>query len=492
MTMTLEDSKDIDQRIDGRLALLRDSVELKLTKEVDSILKSRFESTGKLLSLAFGLVALVFTGLGIKTLLDVKDVARNTAIEEVKKKLAIDDPNSEFRRDIDKIVARGLIDSYLLTLAKSKNERFGANLAISESDLRRLRALITDERTSEKDFSDAIEVLLQSAAHGRDESIDRLIQDLASGTDDRYKWLPQQPAKLAALLRLYTGDKLIDRSSAILAEAKAPKALLTAAIKYSGTRDIQSASLLAKLSGHADSEIANEAALALARISPESEELKKVLNFALKSSDDTEVARAIRLAIELAKPSRQSNFLRKDSNLSRRREASADVIMDAIRLGFYFRLSSNFGDRKSTSLYVSSINRPSTFYGISSDLLRGSSQGALDSLFASASKEPASLLRVVRAFCLDEDEKCWGLVRLDLGKDGRVSLEGGQELDSVKAPAGVTLRPESAKPDTPIWVTWTDADAVVKRGKLAAIQEATKIKYSVAVSKTISRVDDDE
>ena len=325
MTMTIEDSKDIDQRIDSRLALLSDSVELKLTKEVDTLLKGRFESTGKILSLAFGLVAVVFAGLGIKTLLDVKEIARNTAIEEVKKKLEIDDPNSEFRRDIDRIVARGLIDSYLITLAKNKGERFSQGLVVSENDLRRLRALITDERTSEKDFSDAFEVLLKSSVRGRDESTDRLVQDLTSGTEDKYKWFSRQPEKLAALLRVYTGDKLLTRSSSVLVDFKSPKSLIIAAVKYSGARDIQSAPLLAKLTAHTDSDIANEAAIALARVDPESAELKRVLNSALKSTDDREIARAIRIAIELAKPSRQSGIFRDDPKLQERRKASAQA-----------------------------------------------------------------------------------------------------------------------------------------------------------------------
>ena len=102
----------MDERIDKRLSLLRDSIKLKLGKEMDALLKSRFDSTGKIIGWAFGLVALVFTGFGIKTIYDVREVARTTAIEEVKKKLALENPNSEFRHDIDKTVARGVISSY--------------------------------------------------------------------------------------------------------------------------------------------------------------------------------------------------------------------------------------------------------------------------------------------------------------------------------------------------------------------------------------------
>ncbi len=492
MTMTMEDSQEIDERIEKRLVLLRDSMELKLTKEVDQLLKVRFESTGKLLSLAFGLVALVFAAFGVKTLLDVKEVARDTAIDEVKKKLAIDDPNSEFRRDIDKIVARGLIDSYLLALAKSKGERFRQDLSMSESDRRRIRALITDERTSAKDFSDAMEVLLNSSVRSQDESTEALVQDLAAATEERYKWFSRQPEKLEALLRLYTGNKLISRSSSILSDEKAPKSLKIAAIEYSGKRDIQSGSLLAKLSTNSDSDIAESAVIALSRIDPGSSSIRTVLDAAAVSSDNDERARAIRIAIEIAKPSRHSIFFRNDPKIEERRKLAADVIRAAIRSDFVFRLSSSFGERPNSSLYVSSRKEPSRYYEVSSDVLLGPAQGAISSLFLVASKDQKELFSVVRALCLDEDERCWGLVRLDLAEGGRVVLEGGLEIDSVKAPGGVSLRSESAKTDSPIVVTWTDTDANSKRGKLLGLVSPEKIRYSVAVSKALARTGEDE
>lgn len=492
MPMTLEDSQEIEEKIEKRLALLRDSVELKLTKEVDQLLKSRFESTGKLLGWAFGLVAVVFAAFGVKTLLDVKEVARNTAIEEVKVKLAIDDPNSEFRRDIDKIVARGLIDSYLLTLAKNKGERFSPDLIVSESDLRRLRALITDERTPEKDFSDALEVLVKSSARGRDDAIERLVQDLGAATDDKYKWISKQPEKQAALLRHYSGDKLVGMAATVLADEATLPTLKVAAIKYAGAHDVRSAAVLAKLTSSQDAHVANEAALALARVDPSSPALKSVLDAALRTKDDEQWARAIRIAVELSKPARHSGLFNIDPKLEERRAASSEILRTAIRNGFVFRLSSGFGDRSSTSLYVSSRKNSSTLYGISNDLLLGQAQGAVSSLFAATSKDPTELVSVIRAMCLDEDERCWGVVRLDLSNGGRVALEGGQEIDKTKAPGGVSLRPESAKPDAPIFITWTDSDAFAKRGKLVGLLAPEKIRFSLTVSKALTRVDEEE
>src|SRR5262249_37220246 len=482
-------SEELDERIEKRLALLRDSIELKLTKEVDSQLKARFETTGKILGWAFGLVAIVFAAFGIKTLFDVKEVARATAIDEVKKKLAIDDPNSEFRRDIDKIIARGLIDSYLLTLAKSKNERFRSDLNISESDLRRLKALVVDPKTSEKDFSDAIEILLKSNLHGRDETIERLIQVIGTGTDESYRWISNQPEKKASLLRLYTGDKLTQVSSAAMGDEKSPKSLLIAAIKYSGSKDKQSGKLLEGLTRHKDLDIANEAVLALARVEPTSAAVKAVLDKPRKTNDDGDWARAMRLAIEVAKPSRPEIF-ENDPNLKARQSAAAEAFRAAIARDFVFRLSSNFSRGSSASLYVSSRSNYSILYPVSTDIIRGASQGVITPLFHLASKNHDDFLRTTRAFCLEDDARCWGLVKASLENGGEIILQGGVELRKATAPGGVTIRAESTKPDSPVIVTWTDTNAAPRRGVFSSIKNAEQMNFSIAVTKSLS--DDDE
>jgi hypothetical protein len=56
----------IDAKIDKRIELLRDSVELKLNKDMDALLKSRLDTAARIFGWAFGLVAIVFTAFGIK------------------------------------------------------------------------------------------------------------------------------------------------------------------------------------------------------------------------------------------------------------------------------------------------------------------------------------------------------------------------------------------------------------------------------------------
>lgn len=478
---------EMDERIDKRLSLLRDSIELKLGKEMDALLKSRFDSTGKILGWAFGLVALVVTGFGIKTIFDVREVARTTAIEEVKKKLAIEDPNSEFRQDIDKTVARGLIDSYLLSLAKGKQERFRPELAISETDLRRLQNLIGDPITSTKDFSDAFEVLLRSSERSRNESTDRLVQAFASGSDAKYRWIREQPDKRAALFRLYPGDKLVSIAREILGDEKSEKELLIAAIKYSGAKDSESGNLLERLTKNRDENVSSAALLALARVEPKSEALKAALDKPKSSNRGEDWVTSIRIAIEIAKPSRRRVF-DEDPDIPERNRIAAAALQQAIDNEYFFRLSHDFSERSTESLYVSSRKVPGMLYGISSDIILGASFGALRELLrrSASISNSEQLFRNLRALCLEEDGRCRGVVKANLQRGGRFDLQTGFKIDQTEAPAGVALRPANTKPDSTIIVTWSDPDANSKSGTLASISDADQIEFSVATTRTLN------
>lgn len=485
-----QNGDELEEKIDKRLALLRDSIELKLNKEVDLLLKSRFESTGKILGWAFGLVAVVFAGFGIKTIFDVREVARTTAVEEVKKKLAIDDPSSEFRRDIDKIVARGLIDSYLLSMAKSKGERFPSDLAISETDFRRLQSLLADPRTTEKDFSDALEVLLRSEDRGRNETLERLVQSLGSGVDEKYRWINEQPEKRAALFRLYTGDKLIQLSRKILVDETSTKMLLSSAVKYLASKDKQSGQLLERLANHKDEDVSMAAILALARVEPGSAAVKAILDKPKKTDNENDWATAVRVAIEVAKPMRFRIF-DEDRNLDERQTLAAKALQSAIDRDFVFRLSSSISEHSAASLYISSKKNYSTLYGVSTDIILGSSSGAINELIRLGGPKSEALLKIIRAFCLEEDGRCWGVVRANLEAGGKILLQSGLEIDRAKAPGGVSLRPESTDRNSLILATWNDTEAVSKKGILAGVSNVSSMNFSVAVTKSLAAGDDE-
>ena len=173
----------LDDQIEKRLDLLSNGIQLKMMKEVDSTIKDRFDTTGKILGWAFGLVALLFGGLGIKTLIDVRDIARTTAVDEVKKTLELDNPNSAFRRDVDRVVAGAVINSYLLTISKQKQANGLISIDLTDSDLRRLIELITDPKTDDKEFSDALEILTNSSQINSSPPLSRTIRLIATSQD---------------------------------------------------------------------------------------------------------------------------------------------------------------------------------------------------------------------------------------------------------------------------------------------------------------------
>ena len=293
------------------------------------------------------------------------------------------------------------------------------------------------------------------------------------------------------MLRVYSGDKLTQLSSGILAEGKAPKSLLIAAIKYSGSHDKQSGRSLELLAHHKDREVSDQAVLALARVNPESPAIKEAIEKPVKSNEDEDWAKAIRLAVEIAKPNWES-FFRKDPDFPRRRAVAANTIRSAIGNGFVFRLSSSFGQRTFASLYVSSKKNYSTLYSVSTDIVKGGSQSAVSYLLRDTSLKSDELQSILKAFCLEQDDKCWGLVRANLTGGGKIVLQGGIEVDSKMAPGGATLRPTGNESNTPIIVTWTDPDAVVKRGQLISFVNPDKMDFSLNVTKSLASGDEEE
>jgi hypothetical protein len=475
----------LDKRLDKRLTLLQDSMELKLTKEVDALLRLRIDAATKTFGWAFGLVAVVFGAFGVKTVLDVREIARTTTIEEVKKKLAIDDPNSEFRRDIDKVVARGLIDSYLLSLAKGREEEFPSDLWIAESDLRRLIDLVRDPSTSEKDFADACEVLLKSTQMGNDQSIDRLFKHLGAASDDRFKWIRDQPEKRAALLRLYSGSSLQGVARDILDDEKAEKPLTNAAIEYATAQeDPDALKAFARLARNKDEDIAFQALIGLARTDPESAVLRGALEKPKRTESDDDWASSLRLAANVAKPSRR-RILEADPQELVRISIASRAIEDAIEHGVVFRLSES-RERTGSSLCMSSRANYSTTYSLSSDLLLGPGRYAFQDLLRRGGGDAQRLAMIVRALCLEEEGECWGVVKAGLNEGGRVVLKSGATIDKGDAPAGVILQAASVEPGAEVRATWTDGAAVSKSGSVARLDDAEKIEFQVTATKRVS------
>ena len=190
---------DLEARIDKRLDEKQALTELKMYKRIDAIVKDKFEEAPKLFSLFFGGLTLLLTLFGIKTFLDVQDVARNTAVQQVNKQLVLDDPNSEFRRDVNRVVARSLIAAYLPTLIAKGRDEFGLReeTSISDQDFRRLSEYANSEDTDAKDFSDIVDIFsrVKSRSSRETSRAQAALRSLAEGTEKKVSWVDKQPKK---------------------------------------------------------------------------------------------------------------------------------------------------------------------------------------------------------------------------------------------------------------------------------------------------------
>ncbi len=458
MDLTTAINESIDSRIEKQISLLRDSVELQLSKSMETKLKGHFETGVKVLGWAFGLVALVFTLFGIKTAIDLREAAKSTAIEEVKKKLAIDDPNSEFSRDVDRVIARGLINSYFLEISRTKDDRFVEDIKVLDTDMRRLVDLIKDSRSEDRDFRDAVDILSRSNQIKEGKSISRLLLALGSANDDQFRWIRDQPEKRATVFELYVDEKLLPAARSIISDEKSDKRLLITGIKYiAKNNDTESIRALESLAQRPNEDVANAALHALARINPTSKILGRALQLKADATEQ-EVISALRLAIDVASPVRVQ-FFDEDPMSSIRKNLSTSVVAEAIRRGFFFRLWRDIATNKLT-LAMSSRKNPSTTYWLPARLLIGQESEVL-ALLLQRSKDTSTLTSILRALCLEEEGRCNGVVHVTLDKKDKtgILLSTGKVLTSAEAPAGIYLRPQSSAPDSTITVTWTDRDA---------------------------------
>ncbi|MBL8298079.1 MAG: hypothetical protein JNN30_06965 [Rhodanobacteraceae bacterium] len=479
----------MDARIDKRLSLLQDSLELRLTKAMEVQLKSRFETAVKILGWAFGLVALVFTLFGIKTAVDLREAAKNTAIDEVKKKLAIDDPNSDFRRDVDRVIARGLINSYFLEIARNKGNLFAPDVSISDVDVRRLIDLARDARSEDRDFRDAVDVLLRSNQIKEDGYLERILVALGNASDEHYKWMQDQPEKRATLLELFTGDKLATAARSIVSDEKNEKRLTIAATNYlAKVHDKDAIRSLEKLATKPDEDVSRAAVHALARLSPDSKAVVSALTLKPDASADT-IAEALRLTADVARPSSRG-FLDEDPQMDIRLALSTKVVAEAIQRGYVFRLSSDFTSRK-TGIATSSRENMSTSYGLPSRMIVGHGASVFAQLLQKAPDEKQTKL-LLRALCLENDERCHGVVHVALSGSGQVRLASGLLIGSKDAPAGVYLRAQSPAPTAEILASWTDQDAVRKTLVLDRIVNPKDLTFEIRSIRSIADVDTDE
>ncbi len=297
---------DIEALVEKRIERLQESLELKQYKQIDASIKEKSEEARKLIIYFFGAFSLLFGIFGIKTYVDIKSAAKTTALEQVRKQLQIDEPNSDFHRDVDRVVARSLIASYLplLTAKRESPLSFAEEYALSAQDLRRFRDYLAFDGASIQDFSVIIEIIVRSNRIGQPNSgdIKTLLFDIVDGSEKQWKWIKNNPEKRAAVIQLFPETDLIDVAEKLIRNEK-NEVLLVACLQYLGRVEAATASksISTYLNDHRIS-VAIAAMNALARVDPASKELSNHLQALKASKYEGDWAEIVALAIEIAKP----------------------------------------------------------------------------------------------------------------------------------------------------------------------------------------------
>jgi hypothetical protein len=470
--------------VDERIKQLSDSLELRLTKELERTLAERAEANRKLFTWAVGSVTLVLALLGIKTFSDMRTVARAAATEEVKQRLSLDDPNSEIRRDIDKMLAKALIDSYMFKMAKADDEDgFRPEIDISDRDAERIGRFILDPATKADDFNDGLQLLMQTENDGGErpyvEEVKKLLAEPKS-------WIFRQPAKLKTVLELTSDDSLQSYARTVLQDNGAKKELLAAAIGYSvRTNDQQAIALLEKLAAFPEKEIAVEALAGLGSISPVSATLRTALLAPLDPEDTSAVRNRLQMAGGLAKPAAHEFFM-SDPHEKLRVQLLARAFQQAIAAGYVFRMmDSSFRSRRSTASTpgISKRDRLGFTMGVGPDLFGPNGLKAASLVLQQSSASMGQFQKAFTAFCMvGRGNSCRRNLKISLGPGASILVAGRPALDSAAATSGVTI--DTSESDGQLIATWKDRGGLEQSAPLAGIRNASAASFSLATKNT--------
>jgi hypothetical protein len=201
------------ERTDG-LTGVAAQIELAIWNRVDGTLTQRFDrerafvlsivDRGFRIITVVGLsIALIFSAFGVKTIRDASTAVTRAAEARVEAAISSGDPESPFRKGLDGVLNRAVLDSYALSLARTRATNRFSELTIAQADLTRIFTLINNPDTPFETFQTAIDVLLAAASDRNAETTtlitNRLLDLITSSGGTR--WMEGQPIKRAYILR---------------------------------------------------------------------------------------------------------------------------------------------------------------------------------------------------------------------------------------------------------------------------------------------------
>jgi len=284
---------EVERRIEGRLSVtersfdekltnLRSDLERKIREELDrevERLKLTVGAAWKVLGVAIVVIVGAATFFSIKTAYDVDKGIESAAKSEVSRRLDTEKSDSPSKR----VLARALMDSYMLRLAKADADtsRFSSPVTLDDISAEQILDVVKDEQTKEEDFQEGVTVLVRAQTGDSGTRVFHALVSAVRADGQDFNWLNAQPSRrsyiLTQLSRLDIAD-LVAASKLIIKTEPDPSLLRSAIFYVQQHGDRDSAEVLESKFKTTDStDIQSAILLALARVKPTSPVLQEFI-----------------------------------------------------------------------------------------------------------------------------------------------------------------------------------------------------------------------
>ncbi len=247
---------------------------------------------------------------GIASFVDVRGKLSMMVKAEVDALVGREDPETSVRHNLNDLVNRAIVSSYLIGLRRAdlktinrpqatEGERTERESRLSIAEWARLIKWVQDEKLDDQDFSDVLGILgAQEEARAGKDANDFLAEMLDPPTLSRFRWMLAQPGKRLAILQNFKQPELGAAALNVALADRNSKELRLAAMDYIRSSHLANAfDPLFLLASTNDPDIRLRALLVCAWLDPLRAEVAKAVEGVVRGpSSDKEIETALKLA----------------------------------------------------------------------------------------------------------------------------------------------------------------------------------------------------